>query len=66
MKILFCQTQFKMGGQQRALLTIAKELNKSNDVTIYYENHSFFDFGSLKIKKMNLVYQYVNLIYVIL
>lgn len=48
MRILFCQTQFKLGGQQKVLLTLAKELNKTNEVVIYYENHNFFDFGNVK------------------
>ena len=48
MKILFCQTQFKMGGQQKVLLTLARELSKDHDVTIYYENHNFFNLNGLK------------------
>lgn len=66
MKLLFCQTQFKMGGQQKALLTIAKELNKKNDVTVYYENHNFFDMESLHVKKLALPLQFLNLFFVIM
>ncbi|GAB2026061.1 glycosyltransferase family 4 protein [Lactovum odontotermitis] len=61
MKILFCQTQFKMGGQQKVLLTIAKALNKTHDVTIYYENHNVFDFENLKIIRLSKIYQVINL-----
>lgn len=61
MKILFCQTQFKMGGQQKVLLTVANELNKSHDVTIYYENYSFFDLSDFKTIRPKKHIQIINL-----
>lgn len=65
MKILFCQTQFKMGGQQKVLLTIAKKLAEKHSVTIYYENHSVFDFGKLNIKKAKLHIQIANFVKIV-
>lgn len=66
MKILFCQTQFKMGGQQKVLLSIAKELNKKHEVTVYYENHNFFDFEDLNIIKAKRSFQVLNFFLAIL
>jgi hypothetical protein len=61
MKILFCQTQFKMGGQQKVLLTLARELSKDHDVTIYYENHNFFNLNGLKTIQPSKFIQGINL-----
>ena len=61
MKILFCQTQFKLGGQQKVLLTLARELSKDHDVTIYYENHNFFNLNGLKTIQPSKFIQGINL-----
>ncbi|MGF2185544.1 glycosyltransferase [Lactococcus lactis] len=62
MKILFCQTQFKMGGQQKVVLTLAKGLSKNNDVTVYYENYNYFGFDDLKTVRPPKNIQAKNLI----
>ncbi|MHC5247724.1 glycosyltransferase [Enterococcus sp. LJL90] len=62
MKILFCQTQFKMGGQQKVLLTIAKELSKNYEVQVYYENYDFFDLSGLNTIRPSKITQLKNLI----
>ena len=61
LKILFCQTQFKLGGQQKVLLTIAKALSKRYDVTVYYENHNFYDLGELHTIRPSKSVQILNL-----
>ncbi|MCE2076560.1 glycosyltransferase [Streptococcus thermophilus] len=62
MKILFCQTQFKMGGQQKVVLTLAEGLRKNNDVTIYYENYNYFGFGKLNTIRPSKIIQLKNLL----
>jgi len=52
-----------MGGQQKVLLTIAKELSKKHEVTIYYENHSFFDLSGLQIIRPKKMTQIKNLVF---
>ncbi|MDT2634655.1 glycosyltransferase [Enterococcus dongliensis] len=66
LKLLFCQTQFKLGGQQKVLLTIAEELGKKHDVTIYYENHSFFDLSKFTLIRPNKIVQLLNLFLVLI
>ncbi|MHA5102998.1 glycosyltransferase [Oenococcus oeni] len=61
MKIIFFQSQFKMGGQQKIVKTIAQELSAEYDVTVYYENHNFFDLSSLKLIRPLKVKQLINL-----
>jgi len=62
LKILFCQTQFKLGGQQKVLLTIAKELSKKYDVTVYYENHNFYDLEGIQTIQPSKRVQIFNLV----
>ncbi|WP_332401027.1 glycosyltransferase [Lactococcus laudensis] len=61
MKILFCQTQFKMGGQQKVVLTLAEGLQKNNDVTVYYENYHYFDLSKVKTTRPSKIVQTKNL-----
>ncbi|MFT8469801.1 MAG: glycosyltransferase [Oenococcus sp.] len=61
MKIIFFQSQFKMGGQQKIVKTIAEELNKNYDVTVYYENHNFFDLSLLKLIRPTKWNQLMNM-----
>lgn len=65
MKIIFFQSQFKMGGQQKIVKTIAQELNNKFDITVYYENHNFFDLSSLKLIRPKKFEQVINLIKVL-
>ncbi|EHN58194.1 glycosyltransferase [Oenococcus kitaharae] len=64
MKIIFFQSQFKMGGQQKIVRLIAQELNKDKDVdvTVYYENHNYFDLNGLKIIRPRHFIQIINLL----
>ena len=61
MKILFCQTQFKLGGQQKVLLTIAKKLSEKHEVVIYYENYDFYDLSEIKTVRPKKFIQVWNL-----
>lgn len=54
-----------MGGQQKVLLTIAEGLMKEHDVTIYYENHNFYDLSKFNTKQPRKLIQLYNLIIVI-
>ncbi|WP_227158211.1 hypothetical protein, partial [Enterococcus faecium] len=59
--ILFCQTQFKLGGQQKVLLTIAKKLSEKHEVVIYYENYDFYDLSEIKTVRPKKFIQVWNL-----
>ncbi|MFT8917051.1 MAG: glycosyltransferase [Oenococcus sp.] len=61
MKIIFFQSQFKMGGQQKIVKLIAQELSTDFDVTVYYENHNYFDLSELKTIRPRHIVQIMNL-----
>ncbi|MFT8413492.1 MAG: glycosyltransferase [Oenococcus oeni] len=61
MKIIFFQSQFKMGGQQKIVKLIAQELGIDFDVTVYYENHNYFDLSELKTIRPRHIVQIMNL-----
>lgn len=66
MKVLFLQSQFKMGGQQKVVKTIAESLSYDFDVTVYYENYNYFDLSSLNLIRPPKMIQFYNFFKIVL